>query len=253
LTSINSNIKISGQGAPVVLIHGLGGNLQSWDFVANQLNSQFRVIRYDLRGHGETDNPKGPWVLDDFINDLKQILQSLNIEQCALVGFSLGGLISQGFAIQYPEYINKLVILSAVAGRTEAERLKVVERVRNLEEGNLDTNIELAMDRWFSPKFRETHPEKVQARINVLQSNAPQGYLNAYRVFGHGDLADELHKISCPTLVMTGEFDPGSNVRMSQLMHAKIPNSKLEILPILRHSVLVEGPDIVAKKLNKFL
>jgi pimeloyl-ACP methyl ester carboxylesterase len=93
----------------------------------------------------------------------------------------------------------------------------------------------------------------VQARLEALKANDPGGYLNAYRVFGLGDLAHELHKIQCPTLVMTGEFDPGSNVRMAELMHQQIAGSKLEILPALRHSVLVEAPQLVAQRLDEFL
>jgi len=252
-TNINSNIVQSGKGVPVILIHGLGGNLTSWDVVAGQLEKRFRVIRYDLRGHGHSDNPPGPWSLDDFVGDLKNITKQLFLEKCHLVGFSLGGLISQGFTLKYPDMLGKLVIVSAVAGRTDQERHKVIERVKNLENGDLDTNIELAMERWFSPAFRNDHPERVKKRLDDLMANDPQGYLNAYRVFGHGDLAEKLNRITCPTLIMTGEDDPGSSVRMSELMHREINNSRLEILPGLRHSVLVESPETIAAKIDDFL
>lgn len=247
------NVVQSGKGSSVILIHGLGGNLGSWDIVAHQLGKRFRVTRYDLRGHGRSGNPPGPWSLDNFIEDLKDITEKLSLKKFHLVGFSLGGLISQGFTLKYPALVEKLVIISAVAGRTIQERNKVVQRVKNLENGDIDTNIELALERWFSPAFRANHPEKVAQRLNTLKSNNPRGYLNAYRVFGHGDLAEELHHINSPTLIITGEHDPGSNVRMSELMHQKIKNSQLEILPGLRHSLLVESPETVANKLDNFL
>ena len=250
---MHSNIAQSGKGVPVILIHGLGGNLTSWDVVAGKLAKRFRVIRYDLRGHGDSGNPRGPWSLDDFIEDLASIVKQLSLEEFHLVGFSLGGLISQGFTLKYPDLVQKLVIVSAVAGRTEEERQKVIERVKNLENGDLDTNVELAMERWFSPAFRNDYPERVKKRFDTLMANDPQGYLNAYRVFGNGDLAQELHHITCPTLIMTGEDDPGSSARMSELMHRKIKNSRLEILPGLRHSVLVESPETVVSKIDDFL
>ena len=250
---INSNVQQSGQGEDLVLIHGLGGNLQSWDIVANILQTRFKVLRYDLRGHGKSDNPVGPWTLDDFVDDLESIIANNNISNPRLVGFSLGGLISKGYTIRHTDKVSQLAILSAVAGRTEQELKKVRQRVTNLENGDLDSNIELAMERWFSPEFRKEHPQKVAQRIDTLKSNDPMGYLNAYRVFGLSDLSDQLHNIKCPTLVMTGEFDPGSNVRMSTLMHQRIENSQLEILPNLRHSVLVEAPELIAQKLNAFL
>ena len=247
------NIAQSGIGDQVVLIHGLGSNLQSWDVVAEKLERRFNVLRYDLRGHGKSFNPAGPWELGDFIEDLETIVHQEKFGKTHLVGFSLGGLIAQGYTLKHPEVVNNLVIISAVADRTESERTKVNERVANLESGHLDTNIALAMERWFSPEFRQQYPEKVQDRLNVLKTNDPQGYLNAYRVFGLGDLGEKLHNIQSPTLIMTGEYDPGSNVRMSKFMHNKIKGSKLKILPNLRHSVLVEAPDLIAHEVDSFL
>ncbi len=242
-----------GEGDNVILIHGLGSNLHSWDVVAARLEKRFHVLRYDLRGHGESENPIGPWGLEDFISDLEDIVKYRSISRTHMVGFSLGGLIAQGFTLRNPHMVAKLVILSAVAGRTEEERAKVTERIHNLENGDLDTNIELALDRWFSPEFRQQHSDKVKKRLDALRDNDPLGYLNAYRVFGLGDLGDKLDKIYSRTLIMTGEFDPGSNVRMAKFMHEKIENSKLEILPNLRHSVLTEAPELIAEKLDGFL
>jgi len=237
----------------VILIHGLGGNLYLWDQVVPVLEKRFSVLRYDLRGHGQSDAPSGDWSLDDFAKDLLELFDSRMLARAHLVGFSLGGLIVQQFALSHPERVERLIILSAVAGRTEEERQQVRERLRNLENGQLDTNIELALERWFSPTFRRDHPERVQKRIAELRATPPDGYLKAQRVFVLSDLADQLDRIQCPTLIMTGEHDPGSNVRMARIMHEKIRGSQLEILPELRHSILVEAPKLVAEKLDRFL
>ena len=86
-----------------------------------------------------------------------------------------------------------------------------------------------------------------------MRATSPAGYLQAYRIFALSDLAEHLSQIRCETLVMTGEHDPGSNVRMARLMNETIAISQLEILPNLRHSVLVESPQLVAEKLDLFL
>ena len=237
----------------VILIHGLGGTLNIWDPIVSVLEHRFSVLRYDLRGHGQSDVPAGDWSLEDFVSDLELIFNNENVPYAHLVGFSLGGLIVQQFALSYPERVGQLTILSAVAGRTNAERQHVQERIRNLEKGDLNTNIELALERWFSPEFRQDHPEQVQKRIAELRATSPAGYFQAYRVFVLSDLAEHLSQIQCETLVMTGEHDPGSNVRMARLIHESIPNSQLEILPNLRHSVLVESPQLIAEKLDSFL
>jgi pimeloyl-ACP methyl ester carboxylesterase len=197
--------------------------------------------------------PAGDWSLEDFVRDLEAIFIDESLPHAHLVGFSLGGLIVQQFALSYPERVGQLAILSAVAGRTDTERQHVQERIRNLEKGDLDANIALALERWFSPEFRQNHPERVQKRIAELRATSPAGYFQAYRVFVLSDLAEHLSQIQCETLVMTGEHDPGSNVRMARLMHETIPGSKLEILPDLRHSVLVESPQLIAEKLDSFL
>ena len=237
----------------VILIHGLGGTLNIWDPIASVLEHRFSVLRYDLRGHGQSDVPTGDWSLDDFVRDLEEIFIDETLPHAHLVGFSLGGLIVQQFALSYPERVGQLAILSAVAGRTGTERERVQKRLQNLKTGDLETNIELALERWFSPEFRQNHPERVQKRIAELRATSPAGYFQAYRVFVLSDLAEHLSKIQCETLVMTGEHDPGSNVRMARLMHEAIPNSKLDILTDLRHSILVESPQLIAEKLDSFL
>ena len=241
------------QNPTVILIHGLGGTLNIWDPIASVLEHRFSVLRYDLRGHGQSDLPTGDWSLDDFVRDLEEIFIDETLPHAHLVGFSLGGLIVQQFALSYPERVGQLAILSAVAGRTGTERDRVQERLQNLKTGDLETNIELALERWFSPEFRQNHPERVQKRIAELRATSPAGYFQAYRVFVLSDLAEHLSKIQCETLVMTGEHDPGSNVRMARLMHEAIPNSKLDILTNLRHSILVESPQLIAEKLDSFL
>jgi pimeloyl-ACP methyl ester carboxylesterase len=163
-----------------------------------------------------------------------------------LAGFSLGGLIAQSLALSNPERIDRLAILSAVAGRTEEERAKVVSRLRLLEEGGIPAVTAAAEERWFTPEFRQQHPERVEQRMAELRANDLTSYKAAYRVFATSDLGHRLQDIPHPTLVVTGENDVGSNTRMARMMHEKIVNSRLEILPRLRHSILVEAPEVVA-------
>jgi len=242
-----------GQAPVVLLIHGLAGACGLWNPVSQVLREHFRVIRYDLRGHGESGSPEGLWSLEDFVADLLHVFQRHELSRIHLAGFSLGGLIAQRFAIDHPDKVERLAIVSAVAGRTAEEKEKVARRLENLRAGDYDTNIEAALERWFSPGFREQHPDLVEQRMALMRKVGSQrGYIQAYKVFSTSDLADELQLISAPTLIMTGEEDPGSNPRMAALMHYRIPGSRMEILPGLRHSLLVEAPELVAEKLNGF-
>ena len=243
----------SGQGRPLTLVHGVGATLGSWDGVVEQLGEGFEAIRYDLRGHGVSSKPPGPYSLGQFVDDLARLLDYLQIDRTALAGFSFGGLIGPAFALAYPERVARLAIISAVSGRTPGEQAAANARADALAEGGAGRTIEAALERWFTPEFRAANPDVIAARTRQAMDNDPAGYAAAYRVFCESDLAGQLEAITCPTLVMTGEQDPGSNVRMARYMHRCIAGSQLAILPGLRHSILVEAPELIAKHLRDFL
>jgi (E)-2-((N-methylformamido)methylene)succinate hydrolase len=244
---------VEGEGAEVVLIHGVGANKESWEETIAALGPGFRTLRFDLRGHGESAKTPGPYSLDMFVEDIRGLIAHAGFTKPHMVGFSLGGLICQGFAVKHGDLIGKLVILSAIAGRNEAEWANVHKRLANLENEGPASHFDAALERWFTPEFRAANPENIEKRRKELEANHRPSYAAAYRVFALNDMADQLHKIKNKTLVMTGEGDPGSNPRMSRLMHERIVGSKLHIFPNLRHSVLVEGPKDVAAQLRPFL
>lgn len=243
----------SGTGEPLVLVHGVGANLQSWDGVCEALEKEFTILRLDLRGHGRSAHIDEDYSVDKFAADVIAVMDAAGVGKAHLAGFSLGGLITQRLATGWPERFSRIVILSAVAGRTPEEREKVVARLGMIREGGMTAITGAALDRWFTPEFAERHPDLIERRVAELNAVHLPSYLEAYRVFGQTELVDTLSTITLPTLVMTGEFDQGSNVRMAETMHRLIPNSELRILPGLKHSVLVEAPDLIAAHFREFL
>ena len=243
-----------GRASPaVVLIHGVGADGSSWDEIVPALASQFSVIRLDLRGHGRSGNVEGPLVLDDFARDVVDVLDAAGAARAHVVGFSLGGMIAQALGLDYAAHVDRLVLLSAVAGRTEQERARVRERLEILRTQGIGAITGAAQDRWFTAGFIERHPELVRERMEQLQRNHAPSYAAAYTVFSTSDLGERLHAIRKPTLVATGEHDVGSNTRMARFMQAQIPGAELQILPGLKHSVLVEAPETIAAMLLEFL
>ena len=242
-----------GDGPPVVLIHGVGADGASWDPIAAKLAEDFRVLRLDLRGHGRSGHIEGTLTLDDFVRDVVDVLGMCSVQSAHVAGFSLGGMIAQSFALQHPGRLQRLVLLSAVAGRTAEERERVQGRLAILREQGIGAITGAAQDRWFTAGFIAQHPELVRRRMQQLQENHAPSYAAAYTVFSTSDLGDQLHAIRAPTLIATGEHDVGSNTRMARFMHEQIPGSQLRILPELRHSILVEAPDLVTELVREFL
>jgi pimeloyl-ACP methyl ester carboxylesterase len=237
---------VSGRGPAATLIHGVGARLQSWDEVAARLAPRFTVVRLDLRGHGRSGRIHAACTLEDLASDVRRVWDTLGISRSHLAGFSLGGLIAQSLALSDADRIDRLAIISAVAGRTDDERAKVVDRLELLKESGIDAITAAAEERWFTPEFRAKYPERVGRRMAELLANDPVSYAAVYTVFATSDLGHRLTEIHHPTLIVTGENDVGSNTRMARMMHERIRSSRLVILPRLRHSVLVEAPDTIA-------
>ncbi len=243
---------IEGDGPPLVLIHGVGGALDSWDFVVGQLRAHYRLIRYDLRGHGASAKLRGPYTLQDFVDDHVALLDHLGLDAPDVAGFSLGGLIAQGLALAHPYRVGRLALISAIGGRMPEESAKARARADTLATGGASQHLDAAVDRWFTAAFQAAHPEIIAKRKIASLQNDPHCYAAAYRVLADYDLIDDLHRISHPALLMTGELDTGSTPRMSMSMAERMPRAQFKLLPGLKHSVLLEAPALVAGHLHDF-
>lgn len=237
----------------LALLHGVGSDLGTWDEVVARLPPGFEVLRYDLRGHGRSPKPPGPYSLDDFVTDHVRTLAELGWCSCELVGFSLGGMIAQAVALSAPSTVDRLAILSSVAGRTPEERSRVEARLEVLRDGGPREIAKVSGERWFTPEFVESNREFVSHHLARFAANDPPAYLAAYEVLAGNDLCDQLARIAQPTLIMTGEFDVGSPPRMSETMHAAIHLSELVIVPGQKHELLIEVPDVVVEQMTRFL
>jgi len=249
---VEINYLVEGAGPPVMLVHGVGANLRSWDAIAARLAPRFRVLRLDLRGHGRSSRIE-TCRLEDFLDDVSAVLDAQGIARTHLVGFSLGGMIAQAFVLAHPQRVDKVAFISAVAGRTPEERAGVMARARKVREEGIASVVAAAQDRWFTDAFVKANPEIVRQRLEELKANDHRSYSAAYTVFAEGDVGPRLDQMRHPALVVTGEHDVGSNTRMARFMHESIPGSRLHILPGLKHSVLLEAPAAIADLLIDFL
>ena len=242
-----------GAGPALLMLHGVGSAMDSFDLLVAHLGARFRMLRYDLRGHGRSGKPPAPYDLAHYVQDAVDLLDARGIDRAHVLGFSFGGMIAQALAIAHPARVEGLVLVSSVAGRTAEEQSRMRERADTLEREGAAGTIEAAIERWFTPGFRERHPDVVEARIRRAMGNDPKGYAAAYRVFATADMNEALAGIRAPTLVMTGEHDVGSTPRMARLIHERVAGSRLEILDGLRHNVVEEAPQRVAELAGEFL
>jgi (E)-2-((N-methylformamido)methylene)succinate hydrolase len=248
------NYRLQGEGSrPLVCIHGVGSSLDAWEGVAAKLSDTFRILTLDLRGHGRSSLIKGRYEIDDFVGDVLALADHVGFEKFDLAGFSLGGLIAQRLALTHAARLRKLVLLATVAGRTPEERGRGAARRAALQSGDRGSHYDASVSRWLTEEFQQRHPELVARMRQRNAENDPDCYAAAYRVLAQTDFGGLIDQIGVPTLIATGEEDQGSNPRMAHFMHERIPGSQLEILPGLRHSILIEAPDLVAALMRRFL
>ena len=247
--------EIEGKGPDVVLIHGLGLNRHLWEAQLTPLEAHYRVVRYDLLGHGDSNKPKRPCEMRQFVDQLSALIGELGLERCALIGFSLGGLIAQAFTLAHPEAVCALVILNSAHGRTEEERSAILQRVRQSERQGPQSTAEAALERWFTPAFAARRPDVMDQVRGWIAANDPEVYPRLYELLAKADieLTDSIRHIRCPTLIVTGGKDHGNSPAMARRMAALIPGARVEIIPDLRHMALAENPDAVNALLLPFL
>jgi 3-oxoadipate enol-lactonase len=240
---MRTNHRLDGpRDAPVVtLTHPLGVTLAIWDDHVAALAKRFRVLRYDVRGHGGSEIPPGPYTLEQMSGDLFDLLDSLGIAETHFVGVSMGGLIGMTAALRQPRRIKTLVLCDTTACYGPGVRPMWEDRIRVAEsEGMTPALVDRTMAIWFTDAFRAKRREEVKRIASMLRTTDPRGYAAAIRAIGFMDLTDRVGAIRCPTLVVVGEQDPGTPPAMARVIHERIADSELLVIPGGMHCAVVE-------------
>ena len=238
---------------PLVFIHGVGLDHKMWETQINSLNSH-SIITYDLLGHGRTPYSKKEVTLDDFSNQLVNLLQFLKIDKINLIGFSLGSLIALDFASKFQNKLKKLTLIGTTYKRTKEQRALVVER---FQQAKLNKPIsKQALRRWFTDKYLNDHPEIYDQFIKILTKDGEDhlNFLKAYKLFAyHKDNIDMIKNIRTKTLIMTGSDDSGSTVDMSKSLSNDLINSSFTEIKNGKHLCSIECANDVNINLKNFI
>ena len=237
------------EGIPIVFIHGVGLDHNIWDPQINEFDNT--VLIYDILGHGKTNLNKEKISFDDFSNQLIELLNHLNIKKIHLVGFSIGSLIARNFATKYNERLHTLTLLCSIYKRTEVQQ-KIVNQRFEQEKQELKLSKQ-ALKRWFTDKYLENNPEIYEKISSILSANNMDNFLKVYELFVNHKNDEDFNKIKANTLVMTGEYDIGSTVKMSQELNALISKSQLKIIKNGKHLCSIECADEVNLAIKKFI
>ncbi len=242
-------------GAPVIaLVHGLGLNRGTWQWHEPALAERFRILNYDLFGHGESASPPETASLTLFARQLRELMDELDIARCAIAGFSLGGMINRRFAIDYPDRLAAMAILNSPHERGKDAQRLVEERATKTQAGGAAATLDETLRRWFTPQYLAAQPDTIEMIRQWVLANDPDDYTACRWVLANGviELIRPDPPIVHPTLVITCENDSGSTPAMSHAIASEIAGAETIIVPHLQHMGLVERPDLFTEPMIEF-
>jgi 3-oxoadipate enol-lactonase len=245
--------ELSGKGhRTLVLVHEMGGSLESWDDVAPLLAPSRQVLRYDFRGSGLSQKVRGALAIDTMADDIAALLDRNKIAgRVALAGVAVGGAVALHFAARYPERTSAVVAGSPATGIEADRRAAVLERVAKLEANGMGFAVEDSM--------RNGYPEELRGDIRRFErfrarwlGNDPSSYATVYRMLAATEMQDELTKLACPVLVIGGTFDRTRPPAIAKAVAGAIPRAAYEEVRT-GHYMAVQTPDLIAERIAAFL
>lgn len=253
MTAIDVSYRVSGKGPPLYLVHGIGSRHSTWSQLVEDLQDQFTCVSYDLRGHGDSPCPPTPYSLDELVEDLERLRQTLGHERIHIAGHSLGGMIGPAYALAHPDHTGSVSLLSTAAGRSSEDLAKLRAVGEAMEQNGIAETLSTFVSRWFTDAFIEAHPERVEARLQQVIETPADVFLSVFWIYATTEMAPWLNQVTCPCLVLTGELDGGCNPRLNRFIHEQLPDSQLVILDDLKHAIMIEASERVLPELRRFL
>jgi pimeloyl-ACP methyl ester carboxylesterase len=255
---INMYYEIHGKGEPLVMIMGLGGNLEWMRPAIPTYSREYRLILFDNRGSGQSDAPDIPYTMEMMADDTAGLLDAIGIDSAHIQGASMGGMIAQQFVLRYPERVISLILACTYCGgpgsslMTDPEMIEAGQRMQSL------SGKELMMETLrlgVSQKFIDENPSHVQEIVKMMAKHpmTPQGQMGQGQACATHNTYDRLPEIKAPTLVIAGDADKIIPVENSRIIASRIPGAELVILKNMGHMFVTEAADESNRIMLEFL
>jgi len=239
----------------VVLIHGFPFSHEMWTPQIQALQKQYRIVAYDLRGHGSSGVGDGQYMLEFFVDDLLALLDYLKIERALLCGLSMGGYIALRMVERNPERVGALILADTQAKADSNEaRLKRAAAIKSVKTNGVNAYADNFVKSVFAPQTFTGNKAAVEKIRQIIQGNSSTGICGALLALAsRTDTTEALANIKVPTLILVGEHDTLTPPSASQEIHSRIPNSEIHVIPNAAHMSNLENPEDFNKQVLSFL
>lgn len=236
-------------GPPLVLCHALGLDLTIWDDLVGRLPASLRIIRPDMRGHGQSDTPAPPYAMGALVRDLERLMDHLSIRDAVVLGLSIGGLVAQGLAVKRLDLVRGLILSNtAVKIGTPATWQARIEAV---ETGGIAAIADQVLERWFGRAFR-AGPDLPAWRQRLL-ATSPAGYVGCCAAIAGADFYTPTAGLRLPTLAVAGSDDGATPPDLVRETAELIPGAEFTLIRGAGHLPFVEQPDAYGAVIAGFL
>jgi 3-oxoadipate enol-lactonase len=238
-------------GTPVLVFsNSLGANYSMWDPQVREFQKHFRLLRYDMRGHGQSSLAPGPYSIEQLAKDLLTLLDALHFDRVHFCGLSMGGMIGMWLGVNAPERIHKLALCNTGAKIGTPETWNA--RIETVQKNGMKSVASATVERWFTPAFREKAPATVASIQKMLEEANAEGFAACAAAVRDFDFRDQVSKIRLPTLVISGAHDPGTPPSDGRFLAQQIPGARYAELNAA-HLSNIEDQDGFSKELAAFL
>jgi 3-oxoadipate enol-lactonase len=240
--------------APVLAMSvSLGTDLSMWDPQLPALAERYRVLRYDLRGHGASPIPAGPYSIGDLGGDVLEVLDHLKLDRVCLCGLSIGAMASIWVAAHAPDRVERLVACCTSAHFGDDASAAYRARAQTVVDQGLEPIADAALARWFTPRFIDAHPQTVERVRRGLLSTSREGYAGCCEALATLDLRPALRSVEAPTLVIAGRQDPATPPEHGRVIADGVRAARFEVIEDAAHLANIEQPDAMTKLITEHL
>lgn len=244
--------RIYGEGdrpLKIALVHSLAMDHSFWREVAPLLAPRADVLVYDCRGHGRSDKAAGPYRVEQFGDDLADLLDAVGWREAAVAGASMGGCVALAFAARHGSRTSGLGLIDTTDYYGPEAPKAWAERGQKARDSGMEALVEFQKTRWFGDRFVEERPDVLAQALEVFVANDVAAYAETCAMLGACDLRSALPQFSMPVSIVVGEEDYATPLAMAQSMHERIADSRLRVIEGARHFTPLEVPGIIAEEL----
>lgn len=253
-TRIAYRLRSGGAGRPrIALVHSLAMDGDFWSPVADRLQDELDVLTWDCRGHGRSGKPAGPYRVEQFADDLADLLDHVGWPTASIAGASMGGSVAIAFAAAHGARVETLGLIDTTAWYGADAAKNWAERAAKAKAEGLVALVAFQQTRWFGDAFRDANPDVVAHCVETFLANDVDAFVATCGMLGAFDLRSALPTFRMPTAIAVGSEDYATPPAMAEILHGAIPHARYEILDGARHLTPIERADAVAAILRELV